>query len=486
MNSFSKLSFPLFIAGGLSAIAYAGLCLALYNIQTRLIFRPLPFLFLNPAKEGVPYEDVHIPLSQTDSNSKPIKLHGWWMPNHHHNDALIGSDRVLLLCHGNYGNISYNVKRCRFYRNLGFSVLSFDYRGYGLSPGGEPSEQKTYEDAEAALQYLITERQIAPEKITVLGHSLGGAIALNLAVKHPELNSLIVECSFTSMKEAVHAKKIYRFFPVEQLLNHAFDSLSKVEDLRIPVLYVHGDADVDVPPIFSQQLYDASPEPKRLWIASGAGHDNITADFSETYAETIQSFLGKTNSLTQQNHISSTQSSDAQLEFEPINQNSLPKNLEQEVRTGRKFSLAEAIGREGSDFMKGESAIPRPLKAIVTINRFITTHLLDANGALSTTLQSWAQEDIRVSRHLDDPLTALTQIVEGLINEPATFQEFFRQVAIAQSKLTGDRPYFQKVGHSPHPAAQYSHASVKSQLSTLLQLLSKIDATKIDATNTKT
>ena len=293
MNSLSKLSAPLFIAGGLTAIAYAGLCLALYNVQTKLIFRPLPFLFRDPAEEGVPYEDVWIPLRQNGLDSKSIELHGWWMPNHSHDDSLIAKNRVLLLCHGNYGNVSYNVNRCRFYHSLGFSVLSFDYRGYGLSPGGEPSEQKTYEDTEAALQYLTTERQIDPERISVLGHSLGGAIAIHLAAKHPELNSLIIECSFTSMREAVHAKKIYRFFPVEQLLNHAFDSLSKVKDLKLPVLYVHGDKDIDVPSIFSQQLYAASSEPKQIWIVSGAGHDNITADFSKGYTEALKSFLAK-------------------------------------------------------------------------------------------------------------------------------------------------------------------------------------------------
>ena len=182
--------------------------------------------------------------------------------------------------------------------------------------------------------------------------------------------------------------------------------------------------------------------------------------------------LSQTDRPTQQDRAEST----TQPSSEETTIISRSSSIEREIRAQRKFSLAEAIGREGGDFMKGESAIPRPLRAIAAINRFIAAHLPDSNGALSTTLQSWAKEDIRVSRHLDTPLTALAQILESLLNEPTTFQEFFRQVAIAQSKLTGDRPYFQKVGQPPHPDAQYSHKTVKSQLKSLLQSLQKANA----------
>ena len=145
--------------------------------------------------------------------------------------------------------------------------------------------------------------------------------------------------------------------------------------------------------------------------------------------------------------------------------------LVNEICSQRKFTLAEAIGREGGNFMKGESAIPRPLRATAEINQFVTTYLPNPSGPVSTILQSWAKEDIRVSRHLDTPLTALSLILESLLNEPTTFQEFFRQVAIAQSQLTGDRPHFQPPNQLPHPDAAHSHKSVKQQLSNLLQKL---------------
>lgn len=123
--------------------------------------------------------------------------------------------------------------------------------------------------------------------------------------------------------------------------------------------------------------------------------------------------------------------------------------------------------------MKGDAAIPRPLRATTAINQFITAHLNPSASALSTTLFTWASTDIRVSQQLDTPLVALAQIVESLLNEPTTFYEFARQVAIAQSKLTGDRPHFQQPDQPSHPDADYTHESIKAELQALLTKLKK-------------
>lgn len=283
-SSADKAMSPLLFAGSLTAIAYAGTCLALYHAQAKLIFRPLPHLMSTPADSGLPYEDVWIPVSQeTGADLEAGTLHGWWLPNP-------GSRQVLLLCHGNYGNISYNLERIRFYYNLGFSVFAFDYRGYGQSTGVGPTEQTTYADAEMAWQYLTAVRQIAPEQITVCGHSMGGAIAIHLATQQPRMANLIVKSSFTAMKDVVKGRAIYRFFPIEQLLTHPFDSLSKVSQLKVPVLYVHGDQDRDVPSFMSEHLYRASPDPKEIWLAKGANHNNIATLLGNAYGETVKAF----------------------------------------------------------------------------------------------------------------------------------------------------------------------------------------------------
>ncbi|MEM8505125.1 MAG: alpha/beta hydrolase [Cyanobacteria bacterium P01_D01_bin.1] len=284
---------PWLLAGGAAAITYAGACLALYSIQTKLIYRPLPQIIKTPADLGLAYEDIWIPVQQdrpyenpknqlTANEAEGGHLHAWWVPNP-------SSHRVMLFCHGNYGNISYNTERIRFHHAQGCSVLAFDYRGYGQSSGPVPNEQNIFADAETALNHLIEKRKISPKSITVAGHSIGGAVAIDLASRHPEVDRLIVESSFTTMQDAVEAKTIYRFFPIEALLTEPFDSLSKVSDLRMPVLYVHGDHDFDVPAKFSHQLYAFTPEPKQLFIAPGADH-NMNTLAGDRYAAVLQDF----------------------------------------------------------------------------------------------------------------------------------------------------------------------------------------------------
>lgn len=149
----------------------------------------------------------------------------------------------------------------------------------------------------------------------------------------------------------------------------------------------------------------------------------------------------------------------------------LHQDLQREIRQGRKFSLAEAIGREGGSFMKGESAIPRPVRAANAIKQYLNSQLVDPSSAFATTLFTWVTADIRVSRQLDTPLVALEQILESLLNESTTFYEFSRQVAIAQSHITGNRPHFQQPGRPPLPHADYTHESIKELMSELLQPL---------------
>lgn len=160
-------------------------------------------------------------------------------------------------------------------------------------------------------------------------------------------------------------------------------------------------------------------------------------------------------------------------EADPQEVASQQPDLQKEIRATRKFSIAEAIGREGGRFMKGESTIPRPLRATTEISQFITHHLSDPTSAFATTLHTWVSGDLRVSRQLDTPLVAFAQVVESTLGEPTIFCEFARQVAIAQSQLTGDRPYFQQPDQPPHPEADYTHESIRAELLDLLQQLER-------------
>lgn len=270
--------------GKLWAIAYIASCILLFFLQTRLIFQPTPTIALTPDAFKIPYQEVWLPVK--GRSRKIEKLHGWWLPAA--NRKSLGT---LLYLHGRGLNIGANINQSYRFRQLGFSVLLIDYRGYGRSQGSFPSEYRVYEDAETAYNYLVKQRQLSPSEIFLYGHSMGGAVAVELAIAHPEAAGLIVQNSFTSMLDMVERYSLMRLFPVRLLLTQKFDSLAKVKLLRIPVLFAHGTADPLIPSGMSKKLYAASPEPKKILLVPHAKHNNGDLFFNiSEYRQTIVDF----------------------------------------------------------------------------------------------------------------------------------------------------------------------------------------------------
>ena len=262
---------------------YAGLCGFLWLDQEHFIFSPSSAVPMTPAVFHVPFEDVWIPIG----SSPQEKLHGWWIPNS-------ASRRVLLYLHGNGGNIGSNLEHSVRMNRFGASVLIIDYRGYGRSVGRFPSESRVYEDAEAAWQYLVRERHVNPHDIVIYGHSLGGAIAIELATHHPEAAGLICESTFTSIVDMARSERAYSWFPVGMLVRQKFASLDKVPSLKMPLLFIHGMDDEVAPHRMSEQLYNAAPGIKKLVLIDGAGHENCAITGGEKYESAVKSFLAST------------------------------------------------------------------------------------------------------------------------------------------------------------------------------------------------
>ncbi|MEO0869761.1 MAG: hypothetical protein AAFY17_15250 [Cyanobacteria bacterium J06642_11] len=148
----------------------------------------------------------------------------------------------------------------------------------------------------------------------------------------------------------------------------------------------------------------------------------------------------------------------------------LPSNLQREIRLGRKFSLSEAIGREGGSFLKGsQAAIPRPLRALAAINTWLDQHLKDPHGAMQPCLKQWVKHDARVGKYLDAPILALRLMVEDILTKPEILHEFSRQVAIEWGDINGERPYFQTPNTAPHPKVVYSHQYIQGLLAELME-----------------
>lgn len=272
------LSFGVVVAG-----VYLSACLLLLVQQTRFIFFPSPDIQATPSFFNLDYQEVWLPVPTGDRTVE--RMHGWWIP------AARADAKVLLYFHGNGINIGANVAHAYRFHQLGFSVLLMDYRGYGRSEGGFPTEARVYQDAAAAWDYLVLGKQIKPSEIFLYGHSLGGAIAIDLAVKHPDAAGLIVEGSFTSIRNMVEHQDRFWMFPVDLLLSQRFDSISKVRSLQMPVLFIHGTGDGIVPAAMSQQLYAAANEPKELLLIPEAGHNDVAEVAGSQYLHAVQKFV---------------------------------------------------------------------------------------------------------------------------------------------------------------------------------------------------
>lgn len=264
------------------AISYAAICGILFFSQPYLIFKPTRTFQKTPESYNIKYQDVYLPVPGSSNNDV---IHGWWLPSQRRN---LGT---LLYLHGNSLNIGSNITQAYRFRQMGFSVLLIDYRGYGKSKGNFPNESQVYQDAQIAWNYLVKQKQIPANQIFIYGHSLGGAVAIDLAVKHPKAAGLIVHNSFTSMQNMAKLERYFRLFPISLILKYRFDSITKVKSLQMPVLFVHGTADAMIPPTMSKTLYAAAPEPKQLVLVPGAKHNNGDLFFNRSeYRKAIQNF----------------------------------------------------------------------------------------------------------------------------------------------------------------------------------------------------
>lgn len=199
------------------------------------------------------------------------------------------SKQALLLLHGNAENIGYGLGQMRALAKVGVNILALDYRGYGKSEG-KPNEVGVYRDADAAYDYLVQERHFRPDDIVLYGHSLGGAVAINLASRRP-CGGLIVQSTFTNA--AAMTREIFALPLVGHLVKSRFDSVRKIRDVHCPILVVHGTKDDVVPFAMGQKLFDAAPEPKRFYQMEGAGHNDLLAAGGEGYVDTLKQFFAE-------------------------------------------------------------------------------------------------------------------------------------------------------------------------------------------------
>lgn len=266
------------------ALFYSVVCVLLYFQQQRLIFFPSHQIKNTPMLYELKYDEIKIAV---ENDSQEIEyIHGWWIP------AQDSNAPVMLYFHHNAVNIGANVSQALQFHQLGYSVFLFDYRGFGKSKGDFPTESRVYEDAEATWNYLSQKRQISPNQIVIYGHSVGGAIAIDLAAKHPEAAALIVQSSFTSIRDMTRRFGLFWILPIDLILTQEFKSLQKMKSIEMPVLIITGTKDIQIPVEMGKNLYKAASGLKKLIIVEGGGHDN---HLSEKHQKELQTFINSVN-----------------------------------------------------------------------------------------------------------------------------------------------------------------------------------------------
>jgi fermentation-respiration switch protein FrsA (DUF1100 family) len=243
------------------------------KIENSFIFFPQKAFDFSPESFGLTYGDAYFKTEDGE------KLHGWFFPG-------AKGHPVVLHFHGNAGNISHRLDLVQPFLREGLSVLLFDYRGFGRSEG-RPSEKGLYLDGMAAYDYLVQKEGILPGNVVLHGHSIGAAVAVEVALKR-SVKSVILESAFTSTKDM--AKTIPLFFLLSPFLPANYNNLEKVPRLSVPKLVVHGEGDEIVPFAMGRKLFEAAKDPKFFYPVQDAGHNDVFIVGGEKYFEVVAEF----------------------------------------------------------------------------------------------------------------------------------------------------------------------------------------------------
>lgn len=241
-------------------------------LETALLYFPDRWVVDEPADYGLRAEELR------PRAADGVRLHGWWLHGR--------GERVLVWFHGNAGNASHRLARARrFVVDLGLDVALVDYRGYGYSEG-MPSEAGLYLDGRAVYDAAVG-RGVAPDRIVLVGESLGSAVAVDVAAERP-VGGVVLEAPFASVRDM--ARVHYPLVP-SFLVRARFDNAAKIGRVAAPKLFLQAERDEIVPPTQTRRLYDLAPSPKTYVVVPGATHNTIPGPSDSTVLEAWRRFL---------------------------------------------------------------------------------------------------------------------------------------------------------------------------------------------------
>ena len=245
-------------------------------IEKRFVFFQTSDVQGSPGDLGIDYENVYF---ETQDGRL---LHGWYVPG--------SGSTTWLWFHGNGGNVGHRLPELALlHHKLKANLFLFDYGGFGNSQG-TPSELGTYLDARAALTWLRQRADWDERGLIYFSHSLGGAIAVELAVHEPPSGMILVS-PFASVADM--SRIVCPWLPTRWLVRNRYNSLDRIPGVNCPILVVHGEEDFTVPISQGRRLYEAAHEPKRFVALTGAAHNGIFEAGGEVYWNALAHFSGQ-------------------------------------------------------------------------------------------------------------------------------------------------------------------------------------------------
>lgn len=257
----------------LLAAGFAALLFLTFLFQDQLLFHPSSQIVQTPQSMGIEAEDFWV---ETEDG---VRIHGWYFS--HEN-----SDQVIVLSHGNAGNISNRISIAETLLETGAAVLMYDYRGYGKSEGS-PTEKGLQKDIEAVIDGLRVEKRYEEEQIFLYGRSLGGAVAAYGATKY-NVGGLVLDSAFINLQSMV--QDVYPFVPTF-LAKYKFPTDQYLKELKdTPVIIMHSPNDELVEFHHGEILFDVANEPKQFVELRG-GHNNNFFESRELIKESWRELL---------------------------------------------------------------------------------------------------------------------------------------------------------------------------------------------------
>ena len=256
------------------AVIYLSVLIVLFIFQRSLMYHPLENNYFGDKLE-VNIEKVKIPTSDN------INLLGWF----HKKD--LKKFKTIIYFHGNAGSLENRIHKLNHFKDIDVNFLIISWRGFSGN-SGKPSEQGLYKDGKSTIDWL-KKFGLDEKDIILYGESLGTGVATEIA-QYKGFAGLILETPFTSMIEA--ARNFYPYIPVGLLLKDKFTNDTKIQNINIPVLVMHGEVDQIVPFWMGQKIYEMANQPKYSYFTKSDDHMMV---YDEKLVFALKTFIESLN-----------------------------------------------------------------------------------------------------------------------------------------------------------------------------------------------